>query len=493
METTILREMLESVRIVPEAYARYHPLVVDGLVAFLERLPEERLNEILLEQLAMPVELDADERIVAMMRRCPTLHKLGQVIGHDKGLPADLRARLQTLESMPPSTDFAEIEAVIRRELGSMTGIELATEALAEGSVAVVVRFTWSDAPSDMPREGVFKIVKPRVEGWMLEELALWPEIAEFLATRSNELGLPPLDYADTLGGVRRLLLNEIRLDFEQERLARARRFYADMPTVVVPRVLPMSTPQMTAMEFVDGVKITESALPAHERKRLAAIAIEACLGKPFWSTSADAHFHADPHAGNILVTEDGRVALLDWALTTELSLGQREAVVQALLGAATLDASLVRRSIAALGRVSDDAALRAAVDAGLRSVRFGTFPGFDWLTGMLDELARDARIRFPEETTLFRKLLLTLQGVAHDVSGEVSVDRVLVRTGISTFAGELGERPSAPVYSREFGSHVSTLDLVTTWASLPWVPTRFWLGAWRDLLALGTKRGDVS
>ena len=487
METNILREMLDSVRIVPEAYAAYHPLIVDGLVYFLEHLPEERLSEILLEQMAIEGEVDSDERIIALMRRCPTLHKLGQVIGHDKGLPQELRTRLQTLESIAPTADFGEVEAIVRTELGETPGIELATEALAEGSVAVVVRFAWPAAPAGMPGEGVLKIVKPRVEGWLLEELALWPALATYLAERSVAYDLPALDYADTLEGVRSLLLNEIRLDLEQERLARAHRFYGDLPAVVVPRVLPMSTQRMTAMEYVSGVKITESNLPAAERKRLAQVAIEALLGKPFWSTSDDAHFHADPHAGNIFVTPDGRVALLDWALTTQLTSGQRESVVRALLGAATLDANLVRRSIVALGRVTDDAALRNAVASGLRAVRRGTFPGFDWLTGMLDELARNASIHFPEETMLFRKCLLTLQGVAQDVSGDVSVDHVLVRTGLTTFAGELGERGTAPVYSRDFGTHVSNLDLVTTWAALPWVPTRFWLGAWRDLLSLAS------
>ena len=484
MDTTILREMLRSVRIVPAAYSAYAPLIVDGLVYFLERLPGERLDGIVLEQMAIAGDLDSDERIVALLRRCPTLHKLGQVIGHDASLPADLRARLQTLESIAPTTDFAAIEAIVRGELGATPGIELASEALAEGSVAVVVRFTWTAAPPEFPREGVFKIIKPRVEGWLLEELALWPEIATYLAERSPHYGLPALDYASTLDGVRRLLLNEIRLDLEQERLARARRFYADTPEVVVPRVLPMSTERMTAMEFVPGVKITDSQAPATERKRLAHVAIEALLGKPFWSTSPDAHFHADPHAGNIFVTPDGRVALLDWALTTELTTGQRESVVQALLGAATLDSELVRRSIATLGTIASDAALRRAVDAGMRAVRFGTFPGFAWLTGMLDDLARHASLTFPEETTLFRKSLLTLQGVARDVSGEVTVDTVLVRSGLTTFAGELGERAKAPVSSREFGTHLSNFDLLTTWAALPWVPTRFWLGAWRDLLA---------
>ena len=479
----VLREMLESVQIVPIAYDAYRPLVIDGLVYFLEHLPTTRLDAIVGEQLGLAAALDSDERVIALLRRCPTLHKLGQVVGHDKGLPLQIRARLQTLETMPPTADFAAVGALIRAQLGHAPGVVLGDAALAEGSVAVVVPFTWNDAPEGEPDRGVFKVIKPGVREQLLEELAIWPDLARFLEERSHEYGLPALDFTETLDGVRSLLLNEIRLDLEQERLARARRFYADFPAVVVPRVLSLSTPLMTAMEFIAGRKITQSGLDAVERKRLARTAIEALLAAPFWSTSPDAHFHADPHAGNIFVTDDGRVAFFDWALTTELSQGQRAAVVHAMLGAATLDLRSICLAIADLGRVSDHGAVESAVRAGLRKIRRGTFPGFNWLTGILDELARTAAIHFPEETTLFRKSLLTLQGVAEDVSGDIAVDDVLVRSGISTFAREMPKRPLAPSMSREFGSHVSNLDLINAWMAVPWLPTRYWVASLRDMV----------
>lgn len=478
-----LRAMLESARIVPIAYARYQPLVIDGLLYFLEHLPEERLNAIVDEQLTISSELDSDERIVAVLRRCPTLHKLGQVVGHDKGLPAEIRARLQTLETMPPTADFQIVSALIRRELAGAPGVELAQGALAEGSVAIVVPFAWTSPPVGQPERGVFKIIKPGVREQLLEELAIWPALATYLEERSRHYGLPALDFSDTLEGVRSLLLNEIRLDLEQTRLARAQRFYANSPDVVIPRVLSLSTPLMTAMEFIPGRKITESGLDAAERKRLARIAIEALLAVPFWSTSEDAHFHADPHAGNLFATDDGRVAIFDWALTTELTQGQRGAVVHALIGAATLDERAICAAIAELGHVSDPNAVSAAVHAGVREIRRGNFPGFHWFTGLLDQLAREAAIHFPEETTLFRKSLLTLQGVAEDVSGEIAVDDVLVRTGMCTFANELPKRPLAGALSRDFGSHVSNLDLVNVLATVPWLPTRYWLATWSDLL----------
>lgn len=479
----ILREVFEGVDIVPEAFAAYRPLILDGLLFFLARLPEGRRDAMVAEQLGIEAELDANERVIALLRRCPTLHKLAQVIGHDKGLPLELRARLQTLESMPPGANFAEVHALLRAELGETPGVEIASEAIAEGSVAIVIPFLWTTPSESLPVRGVLKVVKPHVERWLLEELDIWNDLGTYLEERATHFGLPPLRFGETLRGVRTLLLCEVRLDLEQERLAQARRFYADDVRIVIPSVLPMSTPRMTAMQFVDGRKITESGLNVARRRDLAGTAIDALLAKPFWNKIEDATFHADPHAGNLLVTSDGRLAIIDWALTTVVSGAQRNAVVQALLGAATLNAQLVFRSLAELGRVGDTAAVHAAIRAAIRDVRSGTFPGFAWLTGLLDELARTAAMHFPEETTLFRKSMLTLQGVAEDVSGNVSVDDVLVRTGIAAFTSELPERPLAPVASRAFASRVSNLDLLLTWAALPLLPMRFWLGVCSDVL----------
>ena len=479
----MLRDVFQGVDIVPEAYAAYRSLIVDGLLFFLARLPEDRRDAMFAEQLEIEGELDSNERVIALLRRSPTLHKLAQVIGHDKGLPLELRLRLQTLESMPPGADFAEVLGIVRRELGETPGIEIATEALAEGSVAIVIPFVWTTPSECSPVRGVLKILKPNVERRLREELDIWDDLGTYLEERATFYALPALRFGDTLRGVRTLLESEVRLDIEQERLARARRFYADDPRIFIPRVLPMSTPRMTAMEFVDARKITESGLEAGPRRELARTAIDALLAKPFWNKSDDAAFHADPHAGNLLVTAGGRLAIVDWALTTIVSGAQRNAVVRALIGAGTLNAQLVFRSLAELGLVNDAATVRAAIQVALRDVRGGTFPGFAWLTGLLDELARTAAMHFPEETALFRKSLLTLQGVAEDVSGDVTVDEVLVRTGIAAFASDLPGRPLAQVASRAFASRLSNLDLLTAWATLPLVPMRFWLGVYTDVL----------
>jgi ubiquinone biosynthesis protein len=486
-----LREVLETLPLVPDIYAEYRPLVVDGFVQFLGRLSNERIEAIVSEQLMLPEETSVDERLVAMLHQCPTLHKLGQVVSHDKRLAPALRERLQSLESLAPTTELSSIEAVLARELnGIPAGIELAPRALAEGSVAVVLPFGWNEPGERLPRRGVFKILKPLAEQQMREELGLFPAMGEYLEERCKHYGLPALDYRNTLDSVRSLLLNEIRLDLEQSHLAKAERFYAGEHEVHVPRLLPFCTPHVTAMERIDGVKVTNPRLEAERRRKLAATIIESLLAKPFWSAEPLAVFHADPHAGNLFASEDGRLAILDWALIVELTREQRAAVMQAALGALTLDEQQTIRAIASLGKVLERRKLEDAVADAFRLVRRGVFPGFDWLTGLLDGVMAAGAMQFPEELTLFRKALLTLSGVVSDVSGRPSLDQVLTKTGAAQFFRELAGRPLARIDSRDFGSHLSNEDLICTWAALFFVPSRYWIASWRDVLSTLAKAG---
>ena len=490
-----LFDALDLARLVPPAYAAYRPLVTDALLCFLERLSPRRREAILAEQLGMPQVASLADRLVALMRQCPTLHKLGQVVARDRRLAPDLRARLQRLESLPPPTAISDVLAIIRRELGAHGDLEVASQAVAEASVAVVVPFTWREPGSVRPRQGIFKVLKPGVEGCLAEELEIWPALGTFLEERCAHHGLPVLDYGDTLESVRRLLLNEVRLDLEQAHLAQAGEFYADSPAVLIPRLLPFCTPRMTAMDRVHGSKVTDADAAQGQRLRLAETMVEALVGKPFWSEAASAVFHADPHAGNLFVASDGQLAILDWSLVTRLGKAQREDVLQSMLGALTLDEARICGAIAALGRrPPDERALRAAVGDALRQVRRGVFPGFEWLMGLLDRLAASAILGFPEELVLFRKAVLSLSGVVADVSECCSIDRVLIDAGLTQFLRELAGRALAPAGSRAFGSHVSNADLFGVWASWPVTAAKFWIGSWQDTLEtlLTAARGEA-
>ena len=472
--------LLPLTELLPENYAQYRPLLADGLAFFLQRLSRLRQQAIVAAQIQLPISASREQRVISLFRLCPTLHKLGQVVAHDRRLSADLRQRLQELETLAPTDSLAALRPLLDREVGPVAGLQLGQETIAEGSVAVVVPFVWQQAKDAAPQRGVFKVLRPGVQERLEEELAIWPLLGKFLEERCAHHGLPVLDYGNTLETVAHLLANEVRLDQEQEHLRQAADFYAASPDILIPRLFPFCTRLVTAMERIDGCKVTHQDLPAAEMRQRAERVIRALLAQPFWGSDSDeagALFHADPHAGNLLAMPDGRLAIIDWALTTRLTKAQCEAVVQLGLGGVTLNETRACSAVAALGRVVDEARVRTAVGAAIQQVRAACFPGFDWMTSLLDSLAASSAVRFPQEIALFRKALLTLSGVAADVSEQMAMDGVLVRHGATQFLQGLLRRPWAWADSRAVGAHLSTADLVGLCADLPATTLRFLAG----------------
>jgi ubiquinone biosynthesis protein len=492
LQDTTFNQMFDIAQLVPAQYAAYRPLLTDGLYFFLQHLSAHRLAAITTEQLAMPEKTSLLDRTIALIRHCPTLHKLGQVVARDRRLSLDLRKRLQQLESLRPTTPLSAIRKIIHRELGSPPGLTIASHALAEASVAMAVPFSWCESGSRTPHHGIFKVLKPGVEERLREELSIWSALGAFLAQRCEHYDLPVLDYADTLDGVRKLLVNEIHLEREQEHLAQAAQFYDDYPQVVIPRLLPFCSANITAMERINGRKVTDAERSAYQRQRLATTVFDALVAKPFWSDGPTTTFHADPHAGNLFLADDGRLAILDWSLVARLDKIQRVAVVQIVLGALTLDESHICRTVATLARKPPaESLLRATVGDALRQVTRGTFPGFDWVLGLLDRLATSTNLGFSEDLIMFRKALLTLTGVIADISTQCSTEGVLISSAMRQFQRELASRPFVSVDSRDFGSHVSNMDLCHLWYTLPLTVTRYWLKNCQYYLENLTAKGD--
>ena len=458
--------------LVPPDFERYRPAVIDGLTYFLENLSPARTFALLTEQAALPADTGVEQRLVAMARHCPALHKLGQVLARDRRLPPRFRALLQSLESMTPTGGLAGIRAELQSQLGSLKahGVRLDEAPLAEASVSVVVPFSGPDG-----RRGVFKVLKPGIEDKLDEELRLLQDVGALLDERCQRYGLPEIAYEGTFAQVRELLANEVRLDNEQAHLRAARTAYAGMRSVLVPEVYPFSTPRVTAMQRVDGRKVTDGDTGTpRARRRLAALIAEALLARPIWSLGDSTMFHADPHAGNLFVTEDGRLAILDWSLVGTLGKGDQVRLSQILVGATALDRMQVARAVTELaGGAIDGDALRGVVDDNLTRLRGHLWPSLEWLQGLMDGAVIRARARFPTDLMAFRKVLQTLKGVIADVSDDCCPDTVLASSFLKRLSVEWGFRALASPFSRRFTTHLSNMDLARLAVSMPLVAAR--------------------
>jgi ubiquinone biosynthesis protein len=288
---------------------------------------------------------------------------------------------------------------------------------------------------------------------------------------------------------VRHLLFGEIRLDREQAHLAEAAQFYAETPDVVIPRVLPFCTRRITAMERVEGCKVTEARLAPAAARRLAIRIGESLVARPLWHHGAVTLFHADPHAGNLLFIPHEQLGILDWSLAGHLSKSDQEQLMQVLLAALTLNGSGLGRALGSLSRApARESALTPVVSDALRQIRGGAFPGFGWLLQLLDTAVAAAAVDLSGDLVFFRKALLSVTGVLEDVCEGCTLDSLLLDAGARAFSRELPGRILAPAHSRAFGMHVSNADLLSVWAAWPLTTMQYWSGVWQDFLTRVTE-----
>jgi ubiquinone biosynthesis protein len=246
------------------------------------------------------------------------------------------------------------------------------------------------------------------------------------------------------------LLLLEHELDFrrEQATLVEAVKMYRASIGIRVPRVIrELCTDDVTAMSAEAGVKVTE-AFPRSpiRRARVADQLIEALIAVPFFSREDPAIFHADPHAGNLLYDETNReLVVLDWALAETLSLEARRQLVLLSAMMALLNPEGVRQAIRDLALTADrrNRSRLDVIDGNVR--RFfeqlppDASPGTLDAMRLLDRIALEG-VHFPPPLFLFRKIVLTLDGVLYDVAGPgVRIDEVIAREFATRCASSLG------------------------------------------------------
>ena len=112
----------------------------------------------------------------------------------------------------------------------------------------------------------------------------------------------------------------------------------------------------------------------------------------------------------------------------------------------------------------------------------------------MLDEAVQSARLRVSPDLMLFRKSLLTLEGVIAEV-GERSgqIDKTLNIEFLRHFAAEYPQRWLCLPHSRDFATRLSNLDVMKTLGSYPIAVARFWTGHGLDILEACARHWEAS
>ncbi|HEX6504085.1 MAG TPA: AarF/UbiB family protein [Terriglobales bacterium] len=349
-------KFLPAEALVPDLYEHWRPLVHDAMFFMMSRLTAARLAPKLIEQIDLPPETTPEERLLRLIAKVPGLQKLGQVLARNRNLPQSLRRELSTLENGICDVSTDEVQAIIRRELGSQLNtcrVKVAPAIYVEASVSAVVRFTWWNPDRKRRERGVFKVLKPYIPECFAEDMDLLARLAKYLGSRHRQYGFAPHVLPDTFDDVRRLLQHEIDFTREQATLKEAAKLYQKVPGVCVPRVIdPLCTAKITAITEERGKKITDAVarMPAWRRAEVSEQLIDAVIATPLFAAAGDVMFHADPHAGNLLYdARTSELTILDWALTEHLMLAQRKQLAMLFLMILLRDADGASDAIIAL------------------------------------------------------------------------------------------------------------------------------------------------
>ena len=256
-----------------------------------------------------------------------TFLKLGQLLSSRPDLlPDEYIEELSKLVDEVPPFAFAEVERAVREDLGPEVVVRLDPEPLAAASIAQIHTALLADG-----REVVVKVRRPGIVEQVDLDLALVRSGVEFLEKRSETAQLLQV----------RALADELEvhlrgeLDFVEE--ANNTELIADLiedhEDLVVPRVIrPYVTERLLVLERIHGVKLeAEHGLPRERAERLASSFFRAYIRQ----VTQVGLYHADPHRGNILLTDDGRLALLDFGLLGRLDDETRTTLSLLLLGIA--------------------------------------------------------------------------------------------------------------------------------------------------------------
>jgi predicted unusual protein kinase regulating ubiquinone biosynthesis (AarF/ABC1/UbiB family) len=351
----------------------------------------------------------------------PTYVKLGQLLSTRADLlpPAFLEA-LSRLQDKVEPFPFEEAEAIVTAELGVKISKAFATfdeKPIAAASLGQVHRATMRDG-----REVAVKIQRPDIRETIVKDLKALEEIAAF-AESHTEVG-KQYQFTQMIEEFHKSILRELDYKQEARNLTTLAQNLEEFDLIVVPApISDFTTSRVLTTTYIRGLKITKLSPLAKTDLDGAGLA-EQLFRAYLKQILVDGFVHADPHPGNVFLTEDDRIALFDLGMVAHVSTGMQERLLQLLLAVSegkSDEAATVAIEIGQKTEKFDEVAFRRRVadlvaqtkDASVEQIETGK------VVLMLARMSGESGIRVPSELAMLGKTLLNLDQVGRALDPE--------------------------------------------------------------------------
>jgi ubiquinone biosynthesis protein len=360
----------------------------------------------------------------------PTFIKLGQLLSTRADLLSDAHiealARLQDdVEPVP----FEEIRAVVEEDLGARLSnvFERFEEVpIASASLGQVHHAVMRDG-----REVAVKVQRPGIRETVARDLEVLHGVAGMLDDHTDAGERYHFD--EMIEEFERSLARELDYRRESVSLTELSRNLESFDRLTVPAPIEgLTTGRVLTMDHVEGTKVTDLSGLARldiDGDELVDQLFRAYLKQML----SDGFVHADPHPGNVLLTPDHRLALIDVGMVVRLEPTTRERMLRLLLAVADGEGDAAADVALAMGKPTsffDEEAFRRDVSALVGSYH-DLPPEHSHAGQVLAEVTRISGqdgVRPPAELTLLGRTLLALDQVASELAPDFDADAAVRR-----------------------------------------------------------------
>ncbi|OWR30738.1 hypothetical protein CDO73_09080 [Saccharibacillus sp. O23] len=329
--------------------------------------------------------------------------KFAQVLSTKKDmLPANYIEAFSSLHDQVKPLGQEELQAIINAKIGNLdeTYASFEMKPLAAASIGQVHLATLKSTGEKV----VVKILRPDVKQKMTVDLDLLIQFVTGLSERSSKIR--KLGLIELAEGFKANLIEETDFDIEALNTNLLKQAFRQHGIAIrVPKVYSeYSTKQILTLEYIEGTSFNREVTPEVSEKVMHAFLDQILV---------IGIFHADPHPGNLILTADGEVALIDFGSVGYLSEEEKGGMLAFLVGYSSGNTKEMTRGLIAVcedGELLDERALEQQLGRLLSEASFSHDPTAVMMKRLVAMIADQGLSLRPTVAGAFRSIL-TLDG----------------------------------------------------------------------------------
>ena len=339
--------------------------------------------------------------------------KIGQLLSARPDLiPNTWIQELSKLQDQVPQFSYTKVEEIIQKELGKkfLEINQITSIPIGSASLAQVHKATLKNG-----KEVVFKVQRPNLKNLFTIDLNIMQQIAFII--QKNKNWSRGRNWVAIAKECRKVLMKELDFKCEAQYAARFRQQFLDDENVEVPEVIwNLSSEKVLCLSYLEGTKISDVEKLKSKNIDLQKIAEIGAISYLKQLVNFG-FFHADPHPGNLAVSNSGKLIFYDFGMMGNISNSLQASLGSMVQSAALRDASSLVTQLQQAGLISKDidvGPVRRLVRLMLKEALTPPFSPniIEKLSGDLYELVYETPFQLPVDLIFVMRALSTFEGV---------------------------------------------------------------------------------